>query len=43
LKKELFLKEFRWVTKIMKRSKVLGVDGLGIEVFKEVDYALKTW
>jgi hypothetical protein len=43
LKKELSLEEFRWVTKTIKRSKVSGVDGLGIEVFKEVDYALKTW
>jgi hypothetical protein len=41
LEKELSLEEFRWVT--MKRGKTLGVDGLGIEVFKEVDYVLKTW
>jgi hypothetical protein len=43
LKKELSLKEFRWATKTMKRGKALGVDGLGIEVFKEVDYVLKIW
>jgi hypothetical protein len=43
LKKELSLKEFRWATKTMKRGKASGVDGLGIEVFKEVDYVLKIW
>jgi hypothetical protein len=42
LKKELSLEEFRWATKTMKRDKTLGVDRLGIEVFKEVDYVLKT-
>jgi hypothetical protein len=43
LEKELSLEEFRWATKTIKRGKVSGVDRLEIEVFKEVDYTLKTW
>jgi hypothetical protein len=39
LEKELSLKEFRWATKAMKKDKTPGVDGLGIKVFKEVNYA----
>jgi hypothetical protein len=39
----MYKKDLKVVQGNMKRGKVLGVDSLGIEVFKEVDYALKMW